>query len=204
MKTCLIIGNGPSLADIPNEFLAKYPTFGSNRVYLKFTPDYYSFVDKLWVGNYIDDINKLTSKEKFIRNTYAHLVPGSHPIFQISGYDFSFKPLEYVHGGFTITYVNMQLAYYYGFERVGLIGVDHYYVMEGPALTHQTGPDKSHFTPDYYQPTDTWCRPEITKNEPSYRIAKKVFEDAGREIVNLTPGSKLDVCREEDWHDWNK
>lgn len=202
MKTCLIIGNGPSLADIPNSFLEKYETFGSNRVYLKYTPDYYSFVDKLWVGNYIEDIKALTSKKKFIRDSVAHLVPGSYPIHQIGGYAFSFEPLKYVHGGFTITFVNMQLAFYYGFERVGLVGVDHYYVMEGPALTHQTGPDKSHFTPDYYSASDTWCRPEITKNEPSYRIAKEVFEKAGRKIVNLTPGSHLDIFDKEDWQTW--
>lgn len=202
MKTCLIIGNGPSLKDIPNSFLEDYPTFGSNRVYLKYTPDYYSFVDKLWVGNYIEDIKALASKKKFIRNTYAHLVPGSYPIRQMGGYAFSFNPLVYVHGGFTITYINLQLAFYYGFEKVGLIGVDHYYTMEGPAHTHQTGPDKSHFTPDYYQETDTWCRPDIKLNEPSYRIAKEVFESAGRRIVNLTPGSHLDIFDKEDWQTW--
>ena len=47
MKTCLIIGNGPSLANVPNEFLERFFTFGSNRVYLKFTPDVYACVNPL-------------------------------------------------------------------------------------------------------------------------------------------------------------
>ena len=193
-KTCLIIGNGPSLANVPNEFLAKYPTFGSNRIYLKFTPDYYSYVDKLFVGLYIDDIKKLASKEKFIRANYASQVPGAHPIHQIGGYDFSFRPLEYVHGGYTITYVNLQLAFFYGFERVGLIGVDHDYGAKDAKDWH--------FTPDYYSMNDPYKRQNLGETEPSYRLAKQVYELSGREIINLTNGSKLDVFRREDWRTW--
>ena len=34
-ETCLIIGNGPSLANIPLKFLKKYASFGTNRIYLR-------------------------------------------------------------------------------------------------------------------------------------------------------------------------
>ena len=202
MKKCLIIGNGPSLAEIPNEFLASYPSWGANRIYLKFTPTYYSFVDRLWVGNYIDDICKLVCDEKFIRQEHAHKVPGAHPIRQLGGYGFSFNPLLSVYGGHTITYVNLQLAFLWGFDEVGLIGVDHYYVPEGELETKQQGKDSSHFTPDYYSDQDEWIMPDVRLTEPAYKVAKQVYEDAGRSIVNLTPGSKLDVFDREDWQTW--
>ena len=202
MKTCLIIGNGPSLADIPNEFLDKYPTFGSNRIYLKYTPTYYAFVDRLWVGNYIDDIVALDCDYKHIRENHAHKVPGAIPIKQLGSYQFSIHPLRYVFGGHTITYVNLQLAYYYGFRKIGLIGVDHYYVKEGELETKQKGKDQSHFTKDYYSDDDEWIMPDLKLTEPAYLVAKRFYEAHGGKVINITPGSKLNVFERQDWHDW--
>ena len=75
----------------PNEFLAKYPTFGSNRVYLKFTPDYYSYLDKHFVGKNIEEIKQLDCKAKYIRREYASKVPGAIPMLQAGGLG-SFRP----------------------------------------------------------------------------------------------------------------
>ena len=46
----LIMGNGPSLADIPDSFLKKYPTFGCNSIHLRkgFKPTYYAVADD-WI-----------------------------------------------------------------------------------------------------------------------------------------------------------
>jgi hypothetical protein len=203
VKTALIIGNGPSLADIPVGFLAKYPTFGSNRVYLKYTPDYYAFCDPLWIEHYIDDIAELECKEKFIHHRYAQLVPGAHPLYNVGTRGlFSFNPLKWIHDGNTVTYVHLQLAYYYGFERVGLIGVDHNYGYEGKPGTKQTGKEKAHFTDDYYDDNVTYWRPNLEKTTASYLKAKQVYTEAGRKIVNITPGTHLDIFEKEDWYDW--
>ncbi len=202
MKTCLIIGNGPSLADVPNEFLAKYPTFGSNRVYLKFTPDYYSYLDKHFVGKNIEEIKKLDCKAKYIRREYASKVPGAIPMLQAGGLGFSFDPLDFVYGGYTITYTNLQLAYWHGFERVGLIGVDHEYKDAGDPLTWHTGKDKSHFSKDYYAEDETWLINDFSNTEPFYKLARKVYERDGREIINLTDGGALEIFEREDWRDW--
>lgn len=203
MKTCLIIGNGPSLAGVPNEFLAKYPTFGSNRVYLKYTPDYYAFCDPLWLGRYLDDIRALECKEKFIHWRFATKVPGSKPLFNQAGRrEFSYEPLTWVHDGNTVTFILLQLAYFYGFERALLIGVDHYYGYDGEPATHQTGKESAHFTPDYYDDDVTYWRPDLSKTTRAYKLAKKAYEDAGREIINITPGTHLEVFARGDWHDW--
>jgi len=203
VKTCLVIGNGPSLADVPNSFLEQYTTFGSNRIYLKFTPNYYSHLDKHFAGKNLKEISELKCYSKFIRAEHAGKVPGAFPIRQIGGLGFSYNPLARVYGGYTITYVNLQLAFWLGFERVGLIGVDHEYKDEGVPLSWHTGRDKSHFSPDYYTEDEKWLLNNFANTEPFYKFAKEVYEQAGREIVNLTDGGKLDIFRREDWRSWD-
>lgn len=202
-KTCLVVGNGPSLAQIPNEFLEQYVTFGSNRCYLKFTPDYYAWIDTLWIDPYINDIKKLNC-HKFLADCVANRVKGAVPLHTKLDVAFSFEPLKWIYQGHTVTFVLLELAYYYGFRRVGLIGVDHYYEVDGEPGTKQTGKDINHFTKDYYSEDDTWWRPDLSKVEHSYRMAKSVFEEAGGEIINITPTTALDIFPKEDWRDWWK
>jgi hypothetical protein len=202
-KTCLIIGNGPSLANIPNEFLAKYSTFGSNRVYLKYTPDYYAFCDPLWIANYIDEIKALKCKEKWIRKEFAHLIPGAYPINNdASRREFSYEPRRWIYDGATVTFVHLQLAFFHGFEQVGLIGVDHFYGYNGAPSTVQKGKESAHFTPDYYDDHVMYWRPNLDRTTLSYNLAKHAYENAGRKVVNLTPGTHLDVFEKADWQSW--
>ena len=204
MNRCLVIGNGPSLKDIPNSFLEKYPTFGSNRVYLKYTPDYYAFCDPLWIENYIDDINALECKEKWIRWEFTHLIKGALRINNNAARkEFSYEPHKWLHDGATVTFVLLQLAFWHGFEEVGLVGVDHYYGYEGQPGTLQKGKESGHFTPDYYDDNIIYWRPNLKRTEYSYGLAKRAYESEGRRIVNLTPGSKLNVFPFEDWNTWN-
>lgn len=202
MKTCLVVGNGPSLKNIPNSFLKKYTTFGSNRCYLKFTPTYYAWIDPLWISPYIDDIKSMDCEQKFIASNFADKIPGSVPLINNQERTFSLNPFEWVHEGYTVTYVLLQLAYYYGFEKVGLVGVDHYYEVGGEPGTKQTGKDANHFSEDYYSDNDIWWRPDLTKVEDSYEIAKTIFEESGRQIINITPDSKLNIFPKENWEDW--
>jgi len=203
VKTCLIIGNGPSLADIPNEFLDKYPTFGSNRVYLKYTPDYYAAVNPNVVTQFSDEINGMNCV-KYIRHDTHHLIKGSIPLYCARVYIFSPDALKWVCEGWTVTYVLMQLAYYYGFERVGLVGVDHSYTFDGQPdqLLTGEGADPNHFHPDYFGEGVKWQAPDLEQSVTHYRLARQAFEANGGEIVNLTIRSKLDVFRCEDWQRW--
>jgi len=107
-----------------------------------------------------------------------------------------------VHDGNTVTFIHLQLAYFYGFERALLIGVDHYYGYEGKPATQKTGKENAHFTPDYYDDDVTYWRPDLAKTTHAYTLAKKAYKDVGREIINITPGTHLDVFAKGDWHDW--
>jgi hypothetical protein len=98
----------------------------------------------------------------------------------------------------------MQLAYHHGFERVGLVGVDHSYVFEGnpDQLLTSEGDDPNHFHPDYFGKGVRWQAPNLAESETHYRLARQAFEENGGEIVNITPDSKLSVFRREDWKQW--
>jgi hypothetical protein len=193
VKRCLVIGNGPSLRDIPNEFLDKYPTFGGNRIYIKYVPTYYASVCETDMLQFVDDINRLEC-QKYISTRWSAKVKGAIPLRNSGGRNFSTDPLNHIHENKSIVIVMLQLAYWMGYEQVGLIGVDHRY----------TGKlEQDHFSKHYLPVRKTkWRKWSTGETTESFKIAKQVFEDAGREIVNLTPNSALDVFRCEDWRTW--
>lgn len=205
MKTCLVIGNGPSLKDMPLDFLRKYPTFASNRIYLLdgFAPTYYACVNPLVVEQSVDEINALDCDEKYITSSLSKHITGAFPLYSVGMRIFSDNPLRMIYEGYTVTYVLLQLAYWKGFERVGLVGVDHSYRYQGEPNEERllVGDDPNHFHPKYFTGT-RWNNPDLEESEFSYRMAKGVFDNAGRKVVNLTPGSKLDIFDREDWSTW--
>lgn len=203
MKKCLLLGNGPSLANIPNEFLDKYDTFGSNRVYLKYTPDFYACVNPLVIKQYCTEIAQLKCL-RFIPQRQAHLVPGSFHLRITPEKIFATKEFTPLYEGYTVTYVLMQIAFWYGYEKVGLLGVDHSYKYDGKPnqQLHAEGKDTNHFDPNYFADGAVWNAPDLLKSEQAYVMAKDAYRAAGREIVNLNPDSKLDVFPKEDIAEW--
>ena len=206
MKTCLVIGNGPSLKDMPLEFLRKYPTFASNRIYLLdgFTPTFYACVNPLVIEQSAEEINALECGEKYINSMLIESIVDAIPLYSVPMRIFSDDPLRLIYEGYTVTYVLLQLAFWKGFERVGLVGVDHTYRYNGEPNQEQIaeGVDPNHFHPDYFSGGMRWNNPDLEESERSYLLARKTFERAGRRVVNLTPGSKLDIFEREDWQSW--
>jgi len=203
VKTCIVICNGPSLNQIPDALLNKYPTFGSNCIYLRYTPNYYACVNPLVIDQYYNDINKMACV-KFIRSSLSHLVDNSIKLMSHGQFSFSFHPLEWIHEGYTVTYVLLQLALAFGFQRVGLVGCDHRYIYDGKPneqLT-ATGTDPNHFDGSYFSANAQWNAPDLARSEQSYRLARQVYADNMCEIVNLTYGTALDVFEKESWMSW--
>jgi len=205
-ETCVIIGNGPSLKDVPLSFLDKYPTFGSNRIYLlsDFTPTYYAAVNPLVISQYSEEISAITCT-KFIRSSLARLIDGATPIKSSKNpFGFSVSPYISISEGYTVTYVLMQLAYYMGFTRALLVGVDHRYTYHGKPnqMMYANGRDTNHFSEEYFADDVQWNNPDLEKSARAYQVAKIVYEGAGREIINLTPGTALDVFEREELEKW--
>ena len=203
MKRCLIIGNGPSLKDIPNAFLKKYFTFGSNRIYLKFKPNVYACVNPTVITQYGRELRQYNFP-KYVTEGYTSFVTGSIPLKRNPKLSFSHKPDEWVSMGHTVTYVLMQLAYWMGYQEVGLIGVDHRFSFDGKPNQELTavGDDPNHFDPRYFSDGKLWNAPDLARSEQAYMLAKVEYEKSGRRIVNLTPDSALDVFEKVDWRAW--
>jgi hypothetical protein len=196
------------LADVHNETLARFKTFGGNRIYAKFEPTYYFFVDPTMAKSnmtFIDEVNGLRA-EKFITEEFADKIEGAHPLHCIHKVGFSARPFEYVYAYFSVITVMLQFAFAMGFERVGLVGMDHHYSEPlGKRAWHPASADTNHFMPNYYDSyLPIWKAPRLDLLEKWLRLAKTVYKADGRLIENLTPGSKLKIFptgKLEDWLD---
>ena len=204
-ETCLVVGNGPSLKKIPKDFLKKYPTFGTNRCYLWFTPTFFACINPLVVEQYLGDILQLDVEEMFLPSSLQVAGGSVHYLKSIYGTPFFSKDItEGIHEGWTVTYVCLQIAYYMGFETVLLVGVDHRYSYEGMPNEQQmaVGPDPNHFDPNYFTGGVKWNLPDLESSAIAYGLARKAYEGDGRRIVNLTPGTALGVFPKDKWRKW--
>jgi hypothetical protein len=190
---CVIIGNGPSLRFVADSFLHKYPTFGTNRVYLRFIPTYYVCVNPLVLAQFHDDIQDLPCPKFTTGDIGYSLQDCGRPLF-------SFEPDRYIYEGYTVTYACMQLAYWMGFRTALLAGVDHKYTYAGKPNEERRleGDDPNHFDPAYFKGMK-WNNPDLVKSEAAYKLAAAV---PGFRIINLTEGSALDVFERGKVEDW--
>ncbi len=202
-KPCIIIGNGPSLKTVDSSRLEKYETFGSNRIYLKFTPTYYVSVNPLVISQFSEEINQVRSRMKFIRAEFTNEIENALPLFSSGLPHFSREPYKAIYEGHTVTYVSMQLAYWLGFRTILLVGVDHRFKYDGAPNQENlmTGDDPNHFHPDYFKGV-LWNNPDLEQSEISYRMAKTVFDNEGIRVLNLGPDSDLEVFERDSIENW--
>lgn len=203
-KRCVIIGNGPSLRDTDLSLLRNEYTFGLNRIYLMFDElgfetTFHVVINRHVVEQCVDDFRKIKAPLFTTVQNRAFLdgAPNTGFLNNIVGLwpCFSRDASRGVWEGYTVTYVAMQLAYYMGFSEVVLIGVDHRFAVSGAPnqLVESTGPDTSHFDPGYFPKGFKWQLPDLENSEVAYRLARKVFEDDGRRIIDATVGGALTI-----------
>ncbi|MCL2819342.1 MAG: FkbM family methyltransferase [Oscillospiraceae bacterium] len=212
-KRCFIIGNGPSLNNVDITLLRDEITFGVNGIFLLFEkmgfqPTYYFVEDYLVMEDRHEDIEKyVTQSTRFFLRDYTKYIKKHDKTyfidyFSVYGYKkfphFSKHPTKYLWPGGTVTYLCMQMAFYFGFNEVYLIGFDHSYTIPKSAEVHgynitSTEDDINHFTPEYFGKGYRWHDPMVDRMEISYKKAKKVYEKHGRKIINATKGGHLEV-----------
>ena len=209
-QRCVIIGNGPSLNKMDLSFLKNEITFGLNRIYLlfekyNFQPTYYVAVNKLVLEQFAKDIIKIESP-KFLNLAGRKYFSGYNDIMYLKNINrpyFSKDPTICIWEGYTVTYVAMQLAYYMGFNEVILIGIDHYFELDGKPnkAVVSNGKDPNHFHPDYFGKGTRWQFPDLKNSEIAYRLAKWSFEQDGRRIIDATLGGKLNIFPKENYQE---
>jgi hypothetical protein len=194
-ETCIAIANGPSLKDVPNEFLESYVTFGVNKIWLKeFAPTYYVATDNI-MGQYLNPFMlRLKCREYFLNPKIRKHSSVGNPILHVTkdeGVVFSYDPLKWVsNGSGTVMFTVLHIAYLMGFSTVLMVGLDH--------------SGNEHFHPSYdlfgmAGKTYTWVPKNVDRG---YQVCLDAYEADGRRIINLTPDSKCDVFEKQDIELW--
>jgi tetratricopeptide (TPR) repeat protein len=209
-ERCVIIGNGPSLNEMDLSFLKDEICFGTNKIFLgferwNFSPTYYVAVNPHVIEQSVDQIRNI-SCPKFIGNRGVSFFDPSDDLIFIKTFPspeeaFSKSPDVGLNEGSTVTYVAMQLAYYMGFSEVILIGVDHHFVTQGTPYEAVVsgGNDPNHFDPNYFGKGLKWQLPDLDASEKSYQVAKKVFEESGRKIIDATVNGRCQTFPKQDY-----
>lgn len=202
-QRCFILGNGPSLRQTDLTRLKNEYTFGLNRIFMAFPEmgfetNYYVSINDLMVEQSVDEIKKLTMPRFVSWRARKWLSPQDNLFFLYTSYTggkFSRDITGCVWEGATVTNVALQIAFFLGFEKVILIGVDHNFATQGKPNTTivQQGDDPNHFNPGYFSKGFRWQLPDLETSELGYHLAKQAYEADGRQVVDATIGGKLQI-----------
>lgn len=220
---CFIIGNGPSLNKHDLNLLRDERVFAVNSFFYKtdetgFRPTFYVVEDNMVMTENIERIRAYEAPYKLFPSDYRHLHPEGPNIYffrmnqgfyQKSSPNycvprFSTDASKVLYCGQSVTYINLQLAYFLGFTEVYLIGMDFNYVIpreherRGNHILSTTD-DPNHFHKDYFGKGKTWKDPKLDRVAANYRQAKLAYEAVGRKIYNATIGGKLEIFDRVDY-----
>ena len=223
-QRCFIIGNGPSLNETDLSLLKNEFTFAVNGIFYKrkdigFRPSYFVVEDNHVIADNVGEINQMIDCVRFFPERYAdqinsnektHFLPTDWNFYdpESSFFEvprFSKEISEVIYTGQTVTYLNLQLAYYMGFSEVYLIGVDFSYTIpesakiDGHTITSQDN-DPNHFHPDYFGKGKKWHDPKLYNCLKTFLLAKEVFEQSGRKVCNATIGGMLEAFPRADYY----
>jgi hypothetical protein len=207
-----VIGNGPSLLTSDLERLRGEVCIASNKIFLAYgetswRPTYYTIIDDLIWSNLASGLEQYEPQvivPSYLRRkpdlgvkviSYRHLINPSE-LEDWSVLPFSGDPAVGMHGGFTVTYVNLQLAVHLGLREIYLIGCDHFYsgrVGQEAGSPVEADEVQNHFIPGYVSPGEAMNPALISRMTVSYQCAQRYAEANGIRIFNATRGGHLEV-----------
>jgi hypothetical protein len=185
-------------------------SFGCNKIFLAFKntswrPDYYIASDSKIVSETDTDTIQIPYKKMFFpRRFKKELKKGN--FYETLEHDwlhsnkFSTNAYDGVYVRETVIIDALQIAYYMGFSKVYIIGVDFNYNMKNvdkKNLTFENG-EGNYFIKDYAAKGEVLNLPHQESNILGFMAARKAFEEDGREIYNATRGGKLEVFERRD------
>lgn len=211
-ETCFVIGNGPSMTieDLDKICELGIKSFACNKIFMvfdetKWRPDYYFVSDGKIVNDIDFETTGLEKKHMFFPRKFKNDVGfGNYYEFLEHDWkthgDFSTDAHKGIYQCETIIAEAIQMAYYMGFSKVYIVGVDFNYNMQNvnqEAKTFENG-ENNYFIKDYAQKGQVLNLPDQYSNILGFQAAREGFEENGREIYNATRGGKLEVFVRKD------
>jgi len=197
---CFIMGTGPSLNITNLNLICDEILFGVNIFYKTGIPcKYYGVSDgRVWKvhGDAITRLSSFLFLSGYAAMYYAanpdlnytfhrkpYVLP-ELPTYEFGKVLFAKDIKDGTYNGQTIIYdVCLQVAYYMGFSKVYLVGVDADY-----SGWH-------HFDESPVENLSGGAAGNWTKVLKAHRLAKQIYEEDGREILNATIGGKLEIYK---------
>ena len=212
-KSCIIVGNGPSLKVEDLEKANNMISFASNKIQNIFgntnwRPTYYCIADrKIYLDLYknineeiknifiqIDTLRKYPNFNENFAPYYIRLLDGT---FYPSLPKFSNNILNGIYDGNTVTYMMLQIAIFMGFKTIYLLGIDHNY---SQTLNPDGTVSYDSNIKDHFSDSDVIKNvPALYKSTIAYQAAKKYADEHGIKIYNATRGGKLEVFERIDF-----
>lgn len=212
-ERCFIIGNGPSLKAADLDRLIGEDCFAANRLFKIYPstvwrPTYYTIVD--WHGIGQDTSASLGADILFLGDYYwrKYKPHGDNIIVfygnrllntKLESFRFSEDIARQIYLGATVTFVNLQIACYMGYDEIYLLGVDHnyaYVIDASGKVVRNEETAKSHFFKDKQSET---VYADVEGMTNAYLTASKYAGSHGIKIYNATRGGKLEVFKRVDF-----
>ena len=219
---CFVIGNGPSLRRMDLKLLRNEITIGSNGIFklfpkMGFHTTYLTMEDVEQCEDRRREHKHIKGPIKIYALNNAYCVPSDDSTLFMNVYRhqmgeqrFSEDCSEVLYSGWTVTYLNLQLAFHLGCDPVYLIGVDFSYGRIGDSfrpgvidVTAKVMKDirLTHFDPSYHKVGSRFGVPHVDKQYRSFQKAHGVYEKHARRIYNAGLDSELDVFEKVDYAD---
>lgn len=207
-RKCIVVGNGPSLNKHDFSIMRGNFMIGSNYIFLNqgrmgYLPDIITATNFLVVEQRLEEFLAVPVPKIFPFYMYP-FVGEQENVFYANIHhfpEFSDDVTLWSTTRHTVTYFNLQLAYFLGFEETFLIGVDNSYKqkekIEG-RIINQKEDDPNHFSPEYFKGLD-WQSADSDAMVSVYETAKQYFEDSGKTIKNAGIGGALETFERVDY-----
>ena len=213
-KRGFVIGNGPSLRIEDLNKLNNEITIASNKIYLafeetKWRPNYYTVADPiLWpkIKNELKNIDihifHIPSNLDDIPISIYKKTRAWNNVKRAETRPFSDDFSEKVYGGGSITYQNIQFAYYLGLNPIYIIGCDHNYnentKSNESVLINHVG-SSNHFHKKYRVSGERVLSANIDLMNEYFYISKTFLKDKSYSIYNSTRGGNLNIFQRREF-----
>lgn len=209
----VVVGNGPSLAAVPDAFLLKWPLMVCNSFYLR----------KGIVANWylLELTNHLKSEQRNERMPYARRVVNGGGyllvnrrviqyfqhlpnVFGVGFLEpprrvlraFQFDPFDVYGADHSVLYSMLQFAYYLTSGPVLMVGVDHKF--EGERWHFYPDEDSPHYAILRHDQYEGWRK----EADPYFVTAAEIYERSDRDLLNLTPDSAATMFATDGLENW--